>query len=223
MAKFFVKHKETGKRYRCCIEPDNHYFVFAPKRHKYGYRYTKDQFEKKFEIIPDYQTDTEKWHNNIHKVLKKLHKSGLWQELIPVFENLLKLSYEEHQQLKMFGWGDKQQAINMFYQTHPWLFITDKNGTPIINYDYINELSDCKLKSMYFGKTWNNQIKAQIKEALNNQETYISPHIQVSYDVSFQYNADTQQAWYSEEYRNCGNGHYYLALDEKTAIFCEDD
>ena len=44
-----------------------------------------------------------------------------------------------------------------------------------------------------------------------------------SYDVSFSYDPKLQHAWYSEEYKNCGNGHYYLALDETHALFYEDD
>lgn len=31
------------------------------------------------------------------------------------------------------------------------------------------------------------------------------------------------RGWYSEEYKNCGNGHYYLLFDAKHAIFYEDD
>ncbi len=28
-------------------------------------------------------------------------------------------------------------------------------------------------------------------------------------------------AWYSEEYKACLNGHYYIALDEKHVWFCQ--
>lgn len=44
-----------------------------------------------------------------------------------------------------------------------------------------------------------------------------------SYDVSFSFNAQARQASYAEEFRNCGNGHYYLALDSTHALFYEDD
>ena len=27
----------------------------------------------------------------------------------------------------------------------------------------------------------------------------------------------------TNEYKNCGNGHYYFALGENCALFCEDD
>ena len=44
-----------------------------------------------------------------------------------------------------------------------------------------------------------------------------------SYDVSFQLKAKERKAWYSEEYRGCGNGHYYLALNHSCALFYEHD
>ena len=61
-----------------------------------------------------------------------------------------------------------------------------------------------------------------LKNALKNNLNY-SIENRVNYDVSYEYNAETKKAWYSEEYINCGNGHYYLAIDENTAIFCEND
>jgi hypothetical protein len=74
---------------------------------------------------------------------------------------------------------------------------------------------------MYFG--WNNtNYKNQIKESLDKKQS-ISLYQRVKYDVSFEYNSEKGLAWYSEEYKNCGNGHYYLALDENTALFYEDD
>lgn len=33
----------------------------------------------------------------------------------------------------------------------------------------------------------------------------------------------TIKAWYSSEYRGCGNGDYYLLLNPTTAVFCERD
>ena len=34
---------------------------------------------------------------------------------------------------------------------------------------------------------------------------------------------DIYRGYYSEEYRNCGNGHYYLLFDATHAIYYEDD
>ena len=74
---------------------------------------------------------------------------------------------------------------------------------------------------MYFG--WQNDaIKIQLADAIKAHKDY-SDTARASYDVSIRYNADKHMAWYSEEYKNCGNGHYYLALDHNTAVFCEND
>ena len=43
-----------------------------------------------------------------------------------------------------------------------------------------------------------------------------------SYDISMSINPDGR-AFYSEEYRNCGNGHYFMLLDARHAIHVEDD
>lgn len=81
---------------------------------------------------------------------------------------------------------------------------------------------DCITKSMYFGKFWNAHKKQMIKECMEKKES-VSFSTRVSYDVSFEYDAERNKAWYSEEYRGCGNGHYYLAIDKNTALFYEDD
>lgn len=81
---------------------------------------------------------------------------------------------------------------------------------------------DCITKSMYFGKFWNPIKKQMIKDCMEKKES-VRFSTRVNYDVSFEYNAEKNKAWYSEEYRNCGNGHYYLAIDCNTALFYEDD
>lgn len=43
------------------------------------------------------------------------------------------------------------------------------------------------------------------------------------YDVSFSYDPEKKKAWYSEEYRGCGNGYYYIALNRTHALFVEKD
>ena len=105
---------------------------------------------------------------------------------------------------------------------YPFMIRADENGKEHIITDYIWELSDCTLKSMYFGKWDNTTIKDNIRRALAEKKKH-SESVTVNYDVSFEYNPELKKAWYSEEYRNCGNGHYYLALSENTAVFAEND
>jgi hypothetical protein len=75
---------------------------------------------------------------------------------------------------------------------------------------------------MNFGRFTNNEQLKIIKEALKNKKE-TSASGRTNYDVSFSYNPTVQKAWYSEEFRGCGNGHYYLALDATHALFYEDD
>ena len=84
------------------------------------------------------------------------------------------------------------------------------------------EARDAVTKSMYFGKFWNATKKQIIKDCMDKKES-VRFSTRVNYDVSFEYDAERNRAWYSEEYRNCGNGHYYLAIDGNTALFYEDD
>ena len=105
-----------------------------------------------------------------------------------------------------------------YAEKYPFLF--DENG--YIDTDYVYDLSDPKFKSMYFGYS-NKFYKNEIAKALSEKRKYSTGRVVVSYDNSFEYNPEKNKAWYSEEYRGCGNGHYYLALDGNTAVFYEND
>lgn len=103
-----------------------------------------------------------------------------------------------------------------------------------INYSNLNSffqhnwfLIDGKIKKMTFHKGKNDKfitesILKEINAAMQNKTPY-SAKGKNGYDVSFEYDPSLQKAWYSEEYKDCGNGHYYLALNDTHAIFCEDD
>jgi hypothetical protein len=64
-----------------------------------------------------------------------------------------------------------------------------------------------------------------IKKHLDNKETF-NYYWQSNYDVSVSGKLcedGVYRAWFSLEYRGCGNGHYYLLINENQAIFAEDD
>jgi len=81
-----------------------------------------------------------------------------------------------------------------------------------------------KIKKMRFDndKRMNEFKLNQIKEALQNKQE-IEICGKTSYDVRFHYKPIENKAWYDEEFRNQGNGHYYIALNEEYALFMEDD
>ncbi len=66
--------------------------------------------------------------------------------------------------------------------------------------------------------------KEGIKKALDNKGKYTCSW-RYKYDCSVEVNAteDVQRAWFSLEYKGCGNGHYYILLNDNLAVFAEDD
>lgn len=64
-----------------------------------------------------------------------------------------------------------------------------------------------------------------IKKHLDNKEEF-SYYWRSNYDVSVSGKLcedGIYKAWFSLEYKGCGNGHYYLLINENQAIFAEDD
>ena len=221
MDTFKVIRKYDQKELRATIEQTGDYFVFAPNKRIRGYRYNPDEFKDRYDIKIKTISDEEQWHKRLKKIVKKINKTQNWVELLPLFENLLRMSYDDHEYIKR-NYSNRNDLYQKFHIKYPFLFTQDKEGKIYIVPEYYYDISDAILKTMYFGYS-NHYYKKCIKNALNNQTTYHTGRIISNYDVSYEYNAQKHKAWYSEEYRNCGNGHYYLALDENTAIFYEND
>ena len=226
------KRNDTQKL-RVMKESEDSYFVFAPRKKNRGWRYNLLGFTKyfDFEIKEEKNDKTAKWHNRLKRAIKCMEASGLWEDIKTKFENLLTISYEEKQKIYNEYWQvdkwkdggvDYKNFIARLKDKYAFMVYADDKGEEHIDTNYIWELSECNLKSMYFGKWQNKSEKEIIKEKLANKEKY-STWARTNYDTSFNYEPDRKMAWYSEEYKNCGNGHYYLALDNNTALFCEND
>lgn len=98
----------------------------------------------------------------------------------------------------------------------------------------MEQVENPKIKKMKFHKSpylaYNTEnVLRQIGEAMDNKIAYISGRYRNGYDVSFEYKPASEnkdgiaRAWYSEEYKDCGNGHYYIALNRTHAIYWEKD
>ncbi len=221
-----------GNKIRFTKYDDGKIFVYAKGRSRCGWYMDEARFLSRYQ--PDIPKDeTEEWHKRLRRAIKCMTASGLWPNIREKFENGLLMTREDITQLKKLAdsrWkadGTRATAEEMhdlclpYSKKLPFAFNVDDDGNLSVDYNYIDGLIDCRLKSMYFG--WqNNAIKIQLADAIKSHKDY-SGTTRVSYDVSVKYNAEKNMAWYSEEYRNCGNGHYYLALDHNTAVFCEND
>lgn len=210
---------------------DNSVFVYAKGASRYGNEYETTYFLAHCSEItymdPYGDEATEKWGKRIKRAIKALEKSGLWPEKVEYFNNLLKMNLRDKKAINDIFWNlrDQEGALEPYVKKYPFVFsseIVEGKSVLRVNTDYIWELSECQLKSMYFGKHNNAFHKERIANALASKTPY-NVRERVNYDVSFEYNPEKNMAWYSEEYRDCGNGHYYIALDENTALFVEND
>ena len=213
---------------RCMKTDDGRIFVFSPRRSRYGRYWSEEEFSRSFVFVESRYTPTESWHKRLKKASEALHWSGLWPEVKDVLDNCRNMSWEDHQEMGQIYWlrhtktAEEMDALWQPYLKYPFMFSTDDKGHVQPNTEYLWEMSECRLKSMYFGRL-TKDIKAELQYAIEDRRPWSQNRIRTSYDVSVEYDPGRQKAWYSEEYKDCGNGHYYLMLDHSTALFYEND
>lgn len=199
---------------------------FGRRRRRYGYLLPSSVVK----IVPcsarAKKSPEKKWSDGWQRVIAKLKASGLWAHLIPDIELALKIGYHRMQEANSFYWDlphdDNQVAA--FKAKYPELIRTNDEGKEYIDTSTLWNYSKLpRVKKMRFERgSYNNTILAGIQQAMDKKEKH-KAWGRYQYDISFEYHPDKQVAFYSEEYRGCGNGHYYIALNATHALFMEDD
>lgn len=164
----------------------------------------------------------DKWEKSWNKVLGYLNESGLWEDLAENIRVALEIGFDKITEANSIYWKDidglsyeenRELQQKKIKEIDPRLF----------NTEILWHISHApKVKTMYFGKWYTESTREKLAEALKNKKDYRFS-LTVGYDVSVHYNQELNKLWYSEEYRGCGNGHYYLGLDSTHALFYEDD
>lgn len=165
-----------------------------------------------------------KWEDGWKKVREKLVASGLWSDIIAEIDLAFKLGYDTMTVAYKEYWDTPlDKRVEVFLAKYPLLVAKNDEGKDYIRCTVLWNYSKLpKVKKMRFSSYNNDAILQRIQSAMDASTDY-STHGRVAYDVSFSYNASRKTATYSEEYRGCGNGHYYIALDSTHALHVEDD
>lgn len=221
----------TGKRYRFCIEEPGTVFVFGKGTRTRGWRKSPEVFLRQYRVVKSQRRDVNReWYKRLLRAAGCMESSGLWPDILRQFSSIVDsgMTWNDRKALEDLYWeGVDSTAANKEFdhlrEKYPFAFREDTNGCARVDSFYASKTSECVLKSMYFGKLLNADEKRRIADAISGQQDYNSGRIHAGYDVTFTYEAKKNKAWYSEEYRNCGNGHYYIALDANTALFIEHD
>ena len=231
---FLQKIEENGvksirkEKARYFISRDGRIGKYDRRRRRYGYP-VRDLSEIVIEEKKSIKSPEKKWRDSWIKVQQRLQRSGLYQDLLINVNLALEIGYEKIKLAYVEYWKSTDDKLS--YEDSGKIKaeriksiderLLTSNGNP--NTEILWYMKDqAKVKKMNFGYSTNQYAFEEIKKALENKK-----EIRISgrrnYDVSFSYNPKISKAWYSEEFRGCGNGHYYLALDGSHALFYEDD
>jgi len=150
--------------------------------------------------------------NEIDKIKENYNNVGIDWEMVKYFYNADLYELNENRAIEKIKEIDNR-LIEVFNGKER--YITE------ILFHFVKPL---KIKKMYFvkGKANNEAKLNEIKQAIQNKKE-IEVWGRAGYDVSFHYKPIENRAWYSEEFRGQGNGHYYIAISDKYALFMEDD
>ncbi len=219
-------------------------FVYSQGRKRYGQRfYDFTQFST-IEIKENKpENKEEKWRKSWTRVKNMLEISGLWQDMLKDVKTALDIGYEkiqlaykqdgtdntdENKKELEYGENNRINAEKIKEIDERLIGYNDKNEPYALSSILWYMTRPARIKKMYFGKNRNADILQGITNALKENKKYSigengNSYNGQSYDTSFEYNPKIKSAWYSEQYRGCGNGHYYLALNPTHALFYEDD
>lgn len=230
---FMVTHQDgTKEKMRLFISSSGSLCKYAKRRHRYGYSISPTDFQSIVPMYPKIGKDNQ-WRKSWERAKSMLEKSGLWTNMLEEIEIALEVGYDKLQLASSEYW--KEYNTNIPYEDRETdkvlrikaidsRLIEIRDGKEFANTNIIWYMSKpAKIKKMYFGKVdYTENIFKNIQTALKLKKQHYC-HKTVGYDVSFSYDPSQNRAWYSEEYRGCGNGHYYLALNGTHALYYEDD
>lgn len=154
------------------------------------------------------------------KALKMLENSGLWNSLKKEIEHYLSLPTNVRQEMLNDILTD---SYNLFYgkrgegEKYAWVktyqlfesFAKKDNCWKYPRYTYMHNKA---------------YLEGLFERAKANNDSFTERWTN-GYDVTYSvdFTQEEKRGWLSDEYRGCGNGHYYVLLDATHAINYEDD
>lgn len=151
----------------------------------------------------------------LKKVIATLEKSGLWANTLHDFKIIAQLDDERLNKFLQAEWDESQAMADELGLYHR------QGGVDCLKWTVIKGIKTINYNS------WDNPAMVQEFAKAIAEKRQWSLRWRKGYDNSVECRFDEKdnvmRAWYSEEYKGYGNGHYYYAIDERHAIFGEDD
>lgn len=194
---------------------------FARRSKSRGYRLTLSDIHSVVDFQPVKAADqVRKFHRACGSIAALLEASGLWADLLPCFQQLRDATVDDVREFydASGSWTEQQNARDAWMQRRG----LDRNH---ISSDLMRGIVDKGLVSIPYDRLERDERRRQLAGKISAREEF-RHRWRGSYDysVSGEVGKDgIMRAWYSAEFKDCGNGHYYLMLDERHAIHAEDD
>lgn len=149
----------------------------------------------------------------MEKVVRYLTYSGLWQDMKNAYQKILEQGDDYIKHLITLGYTEQREYlkqtigdVSLYVDS---IITTAKKGIVSINYHAHEKYV----------------VRDKAKQAIRTGLPFVY-NWRKNYDNTIEFKTfedGTKCGWYATEYKNCGNGHYYYALDERHAIFGETD
>lgn len=173
-------------------------------------------------VLPRQTDESVRFAKNCDKVIALLKQSGWWDNILKDTEFLRASGLEKCRQWEKDYWCsdipcDHKEERERRRATVPQEFDCETFWM-IVN---------LKIEKMYFGINSEYHLQDIARGVEENRQIHFRIDAdrwnKLSYDTTFEFNPEKKKAWFSKEYRGCGNGHYYIALNTTHAAFYEDD
>ena len=203
---------------------DGRIAIMDKGRKKYGHELSlwRDNYNEWTDLKPIEHNEIDYYKRFVKRAndaLKMLNESGLWADIKQSIEHFFTLSEAEQRGLVNDIITD---SYELFYHE---VYKEDGKYAWVHGYQVFEAFvrKTC-WKSIAWHKWERERMSAEVAECIKNSKDF-HRRWENGYDNSVEIaNRNGEKlAWYSEEYRGCGNGHYYLMFDATHAIFYEDD
>ena len=152
------------------------------------------------------------------KAQEMLTESGLWPNIKEMIDKFLEMGEDEQRDVFLSICEDS-------YEFYKQTFNGCKYNWCSGYYQVFESFAKRNCwKSIAWRKYDRGTMKTEVEDCIKNKKFFYKSW-ENGYDnsVEVSHKDGVSRAFYSEEYRGCGNGHYYLMFDATHAIFYEDD
>lgn len=213
----FIVKTNTNKteKKRLFVSTSNNICEFVKRSTKRGYLLNSNEIQSWISCTPVQSKGKEKEEvvkTFLLKVINYLEASGMWSNMLQDYKKIIELGDTFIKELVSADWSEQRKLLsehNISSLYVDCIVTTAYKGIKCVNFDKyekdyaINEINNIIKNKSSFRKRW---------------RKHYDNSLEIQYDSD-----NIIRGWYAEEYKNCGNGHYYYLIDATHVIFSEDD